>query len=214
MTPHDSEAFHKDNIDRITETFYDAFEDDPFLLWMMGGPQEYRKIGAPLIRTWVRYTTLYGYGLRVQNFSAAVMFRKPGDIKMGFSRLFRSGMLKTQSLLGKEGMRRLMTAEKQVEAKRKAITGDQRFLYCWMLGTAPADQGKGCGTALMEKGFEQYPAVSCYLETQKERNRQYYEGMGFEERGRIHIEGTDFPIICMLKETRERVHLQPILGRG
>ena len=208
MTTHNSEAFQKSSIDRITKTLYDAFEEDPFLLWMMGGPQKYKQIGIPLIRTWVRYTTLYGYGLRIQNSSAAVMFRKPGDIKMGFSRILRSGMIKTQSLLGKEGMQRLMSMEKQVNAKRKAIMGDQEFLYCWMLGTAPADRGKGCGTTLMTKGFEKYPDVPCYLETQNEPNRQYYENMGFEEQGRYHMAGTDFPIIFMLKKTVERVDPQ------
>ena len=205
MTPHSICPFNRKNIDRMTQILFDAFDNDPFMLWLVGGPSQYQNKGRPLIKTWVRYTMRYGYGLNIQDSLAAVMFKKPGDIKFGFWRIIRSGMLKTQSLLGKEGMQRLTMMEQQWDAKRKSIMGDQDYLYCWMLGTAPADQGKGCGTALMKAGFEQYPDVPCYLETQNEPNKRYYEKLGFQEKDRFQMDGADFPIICMVRAANNSI---------
>lgn len=195
-------AITKNNIDHATQAIYDAFKNDPFMLWLMGGSGNYEKIGLQLIKTWVRHTSLYGLGFVTQHAAAAVLFKKPGKLKFNFWQVIRSGMLKTPKLLGKDGMNRLMTMDKQWDEKRLALMGKRPHLYCWTLGTAPQDQGKGYGTALMQAGFKCYPTTPCYLETQSESNQSYYEKLGFNELDRFFMEGTDFPIICMCREPK------------
>ena len=193
-------TYNKQDLDKVTNTFFDAFNRDPFVLWLFGSQENYEKNAQALLKTWVRYTLHYGYGLHIPDASAAVMFKKPGDGKMSFWRLLRCGMLSTQSLLGKDGMQRLLYVDELWQKKRKAILSSREYLYCWMLGTAPAEQGHGYGTMLMKAGIQRYTQFPCYLETQTESNKRYYQKLGFEEKDRFQMDGADFPIIAMLRE--------------
>lgn len=77
---------------------------------------------------------------------------------------------------------------------------------CWHLSpicVAPESQGKGRGTALLEHGFAfmaKEDPKPCYLETQTERNRDFYAKRGFRTVVETTVPATDIPHFGMVRE--------------
>jgi GNAT superfamily N-acetyltransferase len=59
--------------------------------------------------------------------------------------------------------------------------------YLWMIGVAPAHQGEGLGTALIESVFDRCDreGLPAYLEASNARSRKLYERLGFELAGPV-----------------------------
>jgi len=98
----------KTEITQAVNTLHLAFRDDPLMLWIFGNQSNYQTRGKSLLLPCIQYCILYGIVYRTENFEAVALRRKPGDLKMSFWRLIRSGMIKTPSMLGKEAFDRLM----------------------------------------------------------------------------------------------------------
>lgn len=64
--------------------------------------------------------------------------------------------------------------------------------YLALLGTDPAMQGRGVGSAVLAPAIAQADAegVSCYLETQKEENLPFYARHGFEVLHVVSVPGS------------------------
>ena len=77
----------------------------------------------------IKYCILYGKAYRTENFEAIACRKLPGDIKFGFWRMFRSGMLKLYKVLGKERFNHLMEISKTMESSSKKHMGNQKYLY-------------------------------------------------------------------------------------
>ena len=76
--------------------------------------------------------------------------------------------------------------------------------YLALLGTDPAVQGRGVGSALLAPAMQQADAegVSCYLETQKEANIAYYRRFGFEETERLTPDPAGPPLFTLTRPVR------------
>jgi ribosomal protein S18 acetylase RimI-like enzyme len=100
---------------------------------------------------------------------------------MTFWRMLRTGMLRTQRILGSAATRRLTRASRALDAARARLmpAGAE---YLWILGVDPAHQGRGQGAATIGIGLERTDASGrvAYLETYKERNLAFYARHGFE----------------------------------
>jgi ribosomal protein S18 acetylase RimI-like enzyme len=86
------------------------------------------------------------------------------------------------------GMVRFIRATSASEKFHKTVDGPHWYLLT--LGTSPAQQGKGLGSALIEQGTAKAEAAGlpCYLETATESNVAFYEKRGFEVIGQAPAE--------------------------
>jgi GNAT superfamily N-acetyltransferase len=73
-----------------------------------------------------------------------------------------------------------------------------------MLGTAPAHQGKGVGSALMQPVLRicDEEGIPAYLESSKKANLAFYRRHGFVERDPLHVPDGGPPIWPMWREPR------------
>ena len=71
-----------------------------------------------------------------------------------------------------------------------------------MLGTEPASQGKGIGSALMQPILDRCDSegLPAYLESSKDTNIPFYSRHGFEVTGEIKI-GKDGPMVWPMWRT-------------
>lgn len=72
--------------------------------------------------------------------------------------------------------------------------------YLAILGTQPAHQGQGLGTAVVTPGLAAADAagIGCYLESSKEANVPYYRRLGFEVTGTFDVEGGSGPRLWLM----------------
>lgn len=117
--------------------------------------------------------------------------------------MFRSGMLSTPSILGKQGFKRLMQLDDLVVKERKKNMGLQQYWYCWMLGTQPEYQSKGWGKALMQHTFNIAEAtlLPCYLETASESAKQVHIKNGYKLLSELILPESDVLLTSMIRET-------------
>jgi ribosomal protein S18 acetylase RimI-like enzyme len=81
--------------------------------------------------------------------------------------------------------------------------------YLATLGVSPEEQGRGLGSALLERWLADVDVdgVPAWLETDRERNLAFYRRAGFEVALRMEVLGT--PIWCMSRPLRRgRVDLR------
>jgi len=185
-------------------TLYLAFKNDPMMQWLFVSGDNYAKNAQATFATWVRYSIRYGYAFRTTNFESIALRKKPSDTTFSFWRAFRSGMLATRSLMGKEGFNRLMLLDKTLHQAAKNNMVKSPYLYCWVLGTLPDKQGQGHGGRLMKQTFALANKlnVPCYLETATDLNIQVHGHQGYEVLNTHQMPGANFQMICMLRKNQ------------
>lgn len=105
------------------------------------------------------------------------------DIKLAFGciGIFRIGkVMKRESLIHKEHPK-------------------EDFMHLWYIGVEPNQQGKGLGTALMEKIINEAKedGLSIYLETSMSENYPFYEKLGFKEIQDFSELGYSLKMFCL-----------------
>ena len=170
----------------ISTSLARAFEDDP--VWEFLVPAA----GNRLRRCEVIFSTM----LRVQHVPHAACYTDPDLVgaaiwdpprhwrmtpsqlvrgTVGFARGFRSDMVRA--------LRTLAAVERQHPRTP--------HYYLAILGTDPAHQGKGVGSALLRPVLERCDdtGIGAYLESSKESNILFYRRHGFEVTGEIALPG-------------------------
>lgn len=192
----------KDEITLAAESLSRAFENDPMLRWLIPEDDHYQQAAAPLFETWVKYTVLYGKAFRTENFESIALRKKPGDLKLSFWRVLRSGMIKTPKILGKEAFNRLMWMDNALVEQKKKNMGDRPYWYCWILGTDPQFQKQGFGSAVMQHTFDlaKQDGLPCYLETVNPASKTVHEKKGYQLLSQIPLQGSGHELFMMLKK--------------
>jgi ribosomal protein S18 acetylase RimI-like enzyme len=173
---------------RLAQALASAFQDDPVITWIF--PDEHRRrrvLGAfmefrlrnlafPHDQVW---TTTGGA-------AAAVWLPPPGRWQLSrpqrlrlLPALVRFLGLRTASVLG--GLERM----------EERHPHEQSHWYLFILGTEPAAQGRGLGSALLAQGLARVDAdgMPAYLESSNERNLALYGRYGFEVTSEVAIQG-------------------------
>jgi len=182
-------------------TLYHAFYDDPLIRWLFVDENNYQKNGLRIYEGWVKYCVLYGKALKTPHFESVGLRRKPGDDKLTFWRLLRSGMYKAPRLLGKQSFQRILEFEAlSLQAKQQNM-GEDLFWYCWALGTETQFQNKGFGNAIMNYTFElaQQDQLPCYLETASENSLQIHLHKGYRLVSEFILPDSTIKIFTMLR---------------
>jgi ribosomal protein S18 acetylase RimI-like enzyme len=131
----------------------------------------------------IRVTLVYGEVWTTPEVSGVACWLAPGNTEIGFRHMLRTGFALARAMLrfaGDARRRAMGVIGYTEELHRRAMPGPHWYL--WALGVAPASQGQGIGSRLLEPVLARADAAGlpCYLETETERNAAFYRKHGFE----------------------------------
>ena len=171
-----------------------AFSTDPVVRWVYPNPREYlahfpRRVTAVAGKAFANGTAHYAEG-----FAGAALWLPPGVHPDDARPVATIREAVSESVRG--------DLQKLLEQVRIAHPKEPHW-YLWMIGTDPARQGRGYGSALL-----QHALASCdrdkkpaYLESSNPRNLGLYLRHGFELIGAIQV-GSSPPLFPMLRKPR------------
>lgn len=177
---------HPDDVPTVARTLARAFADDPVFATLFGAPvpqdrceRFFRTIGAMAFRR------RPGLVLRTEGDEGAAVWAPPGEWSLQPTEILRFA----PSMLRSFGRRtvRSMKVLSVIEAHHP----EEPHWYLEFLGTDPAHQGKGVGSALIQPMLDRcdQEGLGAYLESSKERNVPFYARFGFEVTERITLPG-------------------------
>jgi len=150
-----------------------AFYDDPAMSWVF--PRDDRRF-AQTERFWatrLRYLSPQDQVYVTDDLTAAGVWALPGQWEVSWRETAEMGrqMLTPRLPMLLAGLLRL----------ERSHPHEPDSFYLPVLGTDPARQGQGLGTALMQPVMEicDREGVPAYLESSKERNIDFYSRFGF-----------------------------------
>jgi len=166
-----------------TETLTQAFRHDPMYLYIC--PDEAARM-AVTRRLWdamIRLILIYGEVWTTAEVSGVACWLAPGHTTIGLRHMLRTGFALPRALMGfrPNALRRAIGVFGYTERlHQRAMPGPHWYLMA--LGVAPASQGQGIGSSLIQPVLAQADAAGlpCYLETETARNVAFYQKHGFE----------------------------------
>ena len=89
-----------------------------------------------------------------------------------------------------------------VMQRLRAIARPDRHVYLDMIGVVPEFRRRGIATALMAAGHRWAAGLDlpCALDTDTPENVAFYEGRGYQVRGRERIRGSDRELVAMRRD--------------
>ena len=175
-----------EDLPAVATTLARAFHDDPVFEVIFGSPvpedrcrRLFRSLGGIALRK------PGGLVQRTAGHEGATVWAPPGTWQTPPSEMLRSA----PDMLRSFG-RRTLTAL-QVQRVLEAHHPKQPHWYLEFIGTDPAHQGKGVGSALLQPMVERFDeeGVPAYLESSKEANLAFYRRFGFELTERVDLPG-------------------------
>lgn len=170
-----------DQTSTAAKSLTEAFWNDP-LLEIVVAPNESDRAatGQWFFETTIRYGLRWGDPYSNDDASAVAVWFPPGRTDIGMGRMLRVGMWATPFKVGLGGMSRFSKAMGVGEKFHHLVEGPHWYLMA--LGTTPALQGTGMGSALIDIGAAKADATGlpCYLETATDSNVAFYSKRGFE----------------------------------
>ena len=155
-----------------------AFHDDPVMQWLCpaGNGDQQERMRRFFVVELARWYIRYGETYTTSEIAGGAVWAPPGRWKLGAGDVIRS-MPSTLPLLGT----RIVTALRGLSLLDKHHPTEPHY-YLATLGTPPADQGKGVGSALLAPVLDRCyrEGVPAYLESSKEQNLAFYDRHRFE----------------------------------
>ncbi len=176
---------HPGEFPSLCECLSRAFEDDPISAFLFPNPRSRRRRLAGFYRLVLPILAAHGAVYTEPELRGAAAWQAPSPPRPG-----RIG-----ALLGALAMMSaLRTASGRAQQlSRVVIRSHPRkpHWYLGILGTNPADQGRGIGSILMGPVLERCDAegLPAYLESSKRENIPFYQRHGFRVTGELKIEG-------------------------
>jgi ribosomal protein S18 acetylase RimI-like enzyme len=183
-------------VSMLVRTFY----DDPVATFMFCRDNKRERALGRFFKTLIRGDYLKtGEVWTTSEKSGAAVWGPPSKPRPGLKELFQMMPL-LQELMPPKHLREAMKELFAVESERPKIP----HWYLATLGTDPASQGHGVGSALMTSMLETIDAQHepAYLESSKERNVPFYRRFGFEVTKELKAVPTGPLIWLMWREER------------
>ena len=168
------------DVPRVAAALGRAFLDDPVMSWLL--PDRSRR--AERAARWFelqmeRFVLKHGQCYTTEDAAGGAVWAPPGKwlVSVGDQAKVLPQLI---SIFG----RRIPAGFRAFNHIEKRHPKAPHF-YLAVLGTEPARQGKGIGSALMQPVLDvcDRDGVAAYLESSKERNVPFYRRHGFETRG-------------------------------
>jgi ribosomal protein S18 acetylase RimI-like enzyme len=180
----------------------EAFRNDPVWNNVFAGdttPRQRQLVFEMPVKYSLHYGEVYAPSEQLEGVIAWV----PGRFaEMTAWRIFRSGALWSGLKIGAKLASRVQPLNGPMQRDREEHMGDTPFLYLFILGMAPAWQGKGLGgrlvRALIAEGERLKRPV--YLETETEANVAMYEKLGFRQLKKILLPVVRLPMWEMVRD--------------
>jgi GNAT superfamily N-acetyltransferase len=158
-----------------------AFHDDPVMSWFFPDEDRREAQNRRFFAMRLRQLVPQGETYTAQGHGGAALWTVPGAWHLSNLETFRMGVALARAL-----GRRMGTILKGVETIERAHPRAPHY-YLAVLGTEPARQGQGLGSALIQPVLDgcDRDDVPAYLESSKERNVDFYARHGFRVTGEI-----------------------------
>jgi GNAT superfamily N-acetyltransferase len=184
---------------RLAGALARAFADDPLIAWLL--PRERaRARGLPaLFELEVKYLHLpHNEVYTTAELSGGARWAPPDKWRTPPTSLLRA-IPRLALALGS----RIPVALRTITAMERVHPREPHW-YLAVLGTEPAAQGKGVGSALLAPVLQRCDreGVPAYLESSKESNIPFYSRHGFEVSGRVDLPGGGPRVWPMWREPR------------
>lgn len=167
----------------LATTLARAFDDDPLTMWLFPDEVRRRRRLPRFFRSLLRTALPLGEVYSAGEGRCAAIWNPPGTFPLGWASDARVGAV-TAGLVGPRIVR--CAAGLLYFAKHHP---KEPHWYLQMLGTEPAQQGHGLGSAIIAPVLERcdHEGERVYLESSKKRNIPFYERHGFEVTAEIQI---------------------------
>jgi ribosomal protein S18 acetylase RimI-like enzyme len=174
------------DVDALARSLARAFHDDPVISWMIPDDEKRLRLGPFGFATWLK--SIYmpkGEVYTDTARSGGALWAPPGKWRMSVGLQVRLA----PRMLRLFGLRRTPLILRGLAVLDKSHPDDQPHYYLGILGTDPAHQGKGVGSALLQPILERCDneGLGAYLESSKESNIPFYRRHGFEVTGEVHM---------------------------
>jgi ribosomal protein S18 acetylase RimI-like enzyme len=192
----------KTDIPRAAAMLARAFFSDPKMTHLL--PEVSARTGRSrsLFEFELRYGLIYGEVYATSPACEGVCVWLPSEKSaINLWRAFRAGGFRLRNQLGPEGFDRLMAFSDRVdELHARHLSAPHTYLF--FIGVDPACQGQGYAGKLIRPMLERLDAegMSCYLNTQNERNAGLYEHFGFRVIDRQTIPGSSVLHTAMVRD--------------
>jgi ribosomal protein S18 acetylase RimI-like enzyme len=174
------------DVDALARSLARAFHDDPVISWMIPDDEKRLRLGPFGFGTWLKGIYMpKGEVYTDTARSGGALWAPPGKWRMSVGLQARLA----PRMLRLFGLRRTPLILRGLAVLDKSHPDDQPHYYLGILGTDPAQQGKGVGSALLQPILERCDneGLGAYLESSKESNIPFYRRHGFEVTGEVHM---------------------------
>ena len=180
--------------DRVISTVVLAFSNDPFVRWMMPGPEQYLNYFAAAVRFFAGAAFDHASVYRTDDYRSVALWMPPG-VHPENEPLVEL----MQSALGEDVQEDAFS----VFGMMGETHPEKDHWYLPMIGVDPSCQGKGYGSALLERSLQDCDnaRLPAYLESTSERNIPLYERYGFSVTSELRSGGSP-PVWPMLRAAR------------
>ena len=191
---------------KAAEVVAAAFYNYPMFTGYFPDPEKRARIMPWYLGNVLNCALHYGEVYTTSEISGVIFILTPAHAILSQSEYARHGFLLTPFLLGHRTYVRSQECEKFVEDTRERIMDSRSHYYLWGLAVDPGRQRSGIGTALLKPFLERTDAegMPVYLETHKEANVAYYQGVGFSLVHSDTIPKYNLPFWCMVHEPASR----------
>ncbi len=141
---------------------------------------------------------------RTAGFEAVALWLAPGR-DIGFRAMVGSGFSSARWVFARprQDLRLMMRVLRQFDRKKKELMTEPHW-YLMALGVDPDHQGQGHGSTLVHHGIERADRDGrmIYLETETEKNRDFYTRLGFEVIDEMVIPDLDLHFSLLVRQPR------------
>jgi GNAT superfamily N-acetyltransferase len=172
---------------RLAQALASAFQDDPVIAWIFPDEQRRRGVLPPFMEFRLRRLAFHDeVWMTAGGAAAAVLLPPPGRWQLS-----RPQQLRLLPALVRFLGRRTASVLGGLDRREQRHPQDPPHWYLFILGTEPAAQGQGLGSALLDQGLARVDAdgMPAYLESSSERNLALYGRHGFEVTSEVAIPG-------------------------
>jgi ribosomal protein S18 acetylase RimI-like enzyme len=183
------------DLDRAAATLAAAFASDPLWTWAFPGGDKLDVWWRFLVQSALRYPNVWLAG----DYEAVSVWIPPGASELTDAEEERVGPL-LHELIGPRALD-VMVLLGRFEASHPR---DRPHYYLSLLGTHPAQRGRGVGMRLLAENLAQIDeqAMPAYLESSNPANVGRYELVGFEQIGSFTTPDASRTVSTMWREPR------------
>ncbi len=189
----------KANIRPLAALLARAFEDDPMMTWLFTDAARRRRRLSPLFELALRHPRVRaGEVYTTADLAGVALWAPPDQWRTPIRNVLRALPQLIWTLRGG-----LPAAVRTTTAIERVHPREPHW-YLAVLGTEPARQGQGIGSALLAPVLQRCDrdAIPAYLESSKEANVAFYQRHGFEVTGTVATADGGPTVWLMWREPR------------